>query len=89
MYDIPIGIHFVEATWEKDGTIQAGIESTQFVYIIVIHPDTSQHFVPSLTTGIRYFIKRPSAQLFQIQLSLFGTDKRRSDTGMNNLPATG
>ena len=89
MHNIPIGIHFVEAAWEEDGTVQAGIESAQFVYIIVIHPDTSQYFVPGLTTGIRYFIERPSSQLFQVQLSLFGTDKRRSDTGMNNFSATG
>ena len=80
MNDISFRVYFVEASGEKYRTIQAGVESTQMVDIIIFHFDASQNVVPYLTAFCRNLVYVIFAQLFQVQFRLFGADERRSYT---------
>ena len=50
MNDITFRIYFVEASGEKYRTIQAGVESTQMVDIVIFHFDASQNIIPHFTS---------------------------------------
>ena len=39
MHDLPFGIDLIEATGEKQGTIQARIESTQVIDVRILYLD--------------------------------------------------
>ena len=80
MNDITFRIYFVEASGEKYRTIQAGVESTQMVDIVIFHFDASQNIIPHFTSFGCNLVYIIAAQFFQIQFRLFGADERRSYT---------
>ena len=80
VHNVSFGIYFIEASGEQYRTIQAGVECTQMVDIIVFHFDTSQNVVPYLAAFRCNLFNVVRTQLFQVQFSLFGADERRSYT---------
>ena len=80
MHHVSFGIYLIETSGEQYRTIQAGVECTQMVDIIVFHFDTSQNVVPYLAAFRCNLFNVVRTQLFQVQFSLFGADERRSYT---------
>ena len=69
--------------------IQAGIESAQIVDIIVFHIYFAHFTVPDVFSFSDQLVETILAQFLEIQFRLLITDKRRSDTCVNDLPFLG
>ena len=80
VHHVSFGIYLIETSGEQYRTIQAGVECTQMVDIIVFHFDTSQYIVPYLAAFRCNLFNIVRTQLFQVQFRLFRADKRGSYT---------
>ena len=89
VYHLSFGVYFIKAAWEQHRTIQAGIESTQIVDIIVFHIYFAHFTVPSVFSFSDQLVETILAQFLEIQFRLLITDKRRSYTCVNDLPFLG
>ena len=63
MNRIAVFVDFVEASWEEHRPIEAAVERTQMVDIVVFHLDTAQHLVPTMAPLRHDFIEIAVAQL--------------------------
>ena len=88
MNRLATGIELAETTREKHRTVKARIKGTHFVEIH-FYVEYTQSFIPYFPAFFFYLVERLTFQFFQITFSLFKTDKRRSDTGLNFLSALG
>ena len=88
MYRFPFGIQFVEASREKYRTIEARVECTEMIGIIVFHLNTSQNLVPFLASFGCNSFQIVFTQLFQVLFCLLGADKRRSHSYVDRLSTT-
>ena len=89
VYDLSFGVYFIKTAWEQHRTIEAGIESAQIVDIIVFHIYFAHFTVPDVFSFSDQLVETILAQFFEIQFRLLITDKRRSDTCVNDLPFLG
>ena len=66
MHNLSFSVYLVEAAWEKHGTVQAGVEGTQVIDVIVFHLYFTHFTVPHLSSVRYQLVEAVFAQLLEI-----------------------